>query len=142
MTVANGTEAKDVALHFLKAIGVERFTSSIMGRTIKQSKEILQAGYSVKEVTMVIDRLVAKGVDMYSIGYVSASINDVLAEIKEFEEVEKRQAFQKKQEQELAKDREAVKIDEQSKERNARKARKSSVQSRLREESYLNMLKG
>lgn len=84
MTIkANGTDAKDVAIHFVK-VTVGRATPAIIGKTVIQAKTLLESGYTKNEIIDVIDFLIdKKGIKMYSLGYVSTSINSVLKELQE-----------------------------------------------------------
>lgn len=144
MTKANGTDAKDIGLYFLKATGVERATPAIIGKTIAQVKHILEAGYTKEEIIITIDHILAKGIKMYSIGYVSHAINDALREIEQEELKRKAKEITKQLEQSHAEKRSEVKHDDESTERNREKARRlqSSVQSRKREKFNFDMFEG
>ena len=76
------TSAKNIALHFVETTG-NRMTSIIMAKTINQVKALLTDGYTEQEIIEVIDHINAKGVVMYSFGYVNTCINNVLHEIGE-----------------------------------------------------------
>lgn len=134
MTVQpNGTDAKDIALYFLKETGVERATPAIIGKTIKQAKHLLSQGYEKEEILSVIDHIVAKGVHMYSIGYVSHAINEVLKEIEGARIKEEAKSVTKQLEEQQLKARNEVKSDGNSAERNRNKARGFGIQSRFGE---------
>jgi len=137
--IANGTDAKDVALHFLRETGVERTTPAIIAKTISQAKGILTAGYTKDEVISVIDHLIAKGVAMYSIGYVSHAINDILREIKGKELKEKAKLVTQQLQEEQSKVRSEVTSDGNSTNRNKSKANRLGVQSRLGEKFNFDM---
>ena len=130
----NGTHAKEIALHYLNATD-QRATPSIMVKTVSQAKSILSAGYTKEEIIRVIDAIVEKGVVMYSIGYVSACINDVLREIKVKEDAEKAKAQAKIEAERMAttalEKRNEVTTDVESTERNRSKAGRFGVQSRF-----------
>jgi hypothetical protein len=130
---ANGTDAKDVALYFMRATGVERVTPAIIAKTIAQVKNILKSGYTKEEIIAVIDYVVEKGVRMYSIGYVSHAINDVLEEIEEKKLQEEAKNVAAKLEEEQARKRSEVKNDGETTARNQDKARRLGVQSGKRE---------
>jgi hypothetical protein len=127
----NGTDAKEVALYFLNETTDGRATSAIIAKTISQTKSILKAGYTKEEIISVIDFCLKRGVTMYSIGYVSTCINDCLREIKKEEEKEKARLIKEEQAKQQAENRKAVTRDDESTKRNAEKARRIGIQSRL-----------
>lgn len=135
----NGTDAKDIALHFIN-LTVERPTKAMYPKTIRQAKSLLSSGYTKEEVIKVIDYLVnTKHVNMYSLGYVSTSINEVLKEVTELEKVElakKELALRAEQM------RNEVNHDSDSTERNREKARRISVQSRFGKKYNFDMFEG
>ena len=89
MTVQpNGTDAKDIALHFVD-MTTGRATPTIMKKTIIQAKVLLSNGYTKDEIIKTIDHIISKGIEMYSLGYVNASINDILREIQKIESSKK-----------------------------------------------------
>lgn len=136
---ANGTHAKDIALHFMKVTGVERATPAIFGRTIKQAKGLLESGYTKEEVIGVIDYIINQGRNMYSIGYVNACINDVLREIEKESLAEEAKRVKEVIHEEQSKARGAVTSDGESATRNAEKAGRLGVQSRLRKKFDFDM---
>lgn len=146
MTVKpNGTDAKDIALYFIK-VTTERATPAIIAKTVSQAKALLQIGYTKKQILDVIDRIVEKGITMYSLGYVSACINDVLRELKELEsiEVKKLQSATIKKEieshQELQ--RSEVNDDGESTKRNRDKLDRFGNESRVGKKFDFDMFKG
>jgi Holliday junction resolvasome RuvABC DNA-binding subunit len=129
----NPTHAKDIALYFLE-LTQDKFTSEIVARTVKQAKALLSAGYTKEEIIEVIDVVLKQNPNVYSLGYVSASINDVLRKINE---VKQREIVEKQREEmrtqialEIKQSRTEVTQDE-STTRNREKARRASVQSRF-----------
>lgn len=84
----DGTEAKDIAIHFFDMTN-QRATPAIYSKTIIIAKSIMEAGYKKDEIFEAIDHLVAEGVEMYSLGYLSTCINDVLWKINRNKEKEK-----------------------------------------------------
>lgn len=81
MVKANGTIAKDIAIHFLNQTQ-ERYTSAMVGKTIVQAKRMLEAGYTKQEIMDSIDYVVDKtSVQMYSLGYIETAINSILEKI-------------------------------------------------------------
>lgn len=76
------SDAKEIALHFLEATG-NRATSAIMGKTINQIKNLLVNGYTKDEIIEVIDHIQAKGIKIYSFGYINVCINSILHEIEQ-----------------------------------------------------------
>lgn len=136
---ANGTEAKDIALYFLDMIGSDRYTQAIVGKTIKQVKSVLQSGYTKQEIESVIDHIINKGIKMYSFGYVSASINNILEEIKAKETKVEAQSEAKLLDEHLENRRKVVTNNDDTAERNKEKARRFGVQSRVREKFNFDM---
>lgn len=128
---ANGTDAKEIALYFMKETGVERSTPAIIAKTISQAKQILLSGYTKEEIISVIDACIGRGIQMYSIGYISHAINDVLEEIKQKELQAKAKEVIKQQEEQQLQARSEVKTDGESTNRNKDKASRLGVQSRL-----------
>lgn len=142
MSKVNGTHAKEVALHFLD-VTEQRYTSAIIGKTTNQAKTLLAAGYTRDEIISVIDYINENtDANMYSLGYVNSAINNVLRKIQEEKLIEKQEELRRKLEEERKSyiSKEVNELDE-STERNRNKLNKFSIQSRKREESYLNMLK-
>lgn len=135
----NGTDAKDIALHFIK-LTVERPTKAMYPKTIRQAKSLLTAGYTKEEIIKVIDYLVnTKHANMFSLGYINASINDVLKEIADIERVEQAKRDLALRAEQM---RNEVNHDSDSTERNRAKAGRFNIQSRKRTEHYLDLLKG
>lgn len=143
MAVANPTDAKTIALYFLD-MTTDKYTKSIIARTINQAKNLLSAGYTKEEIIETIDYILDKGdIKMYSIGYINTCINDVLRKInveKEKERVAKLIEQSKEDYLNEDKEEEVISTDE-STERNKLKAERTGIQSRKREKSYLDMLK-
>lgn len=138
-STANGTHAKDIALYFLEKTE-QRYTASIIARTVNQAKTLLSADYSKDEIISVIDYIVDKSdVDMYSLGYLNSNINRILRLVKKEdtkEEVEK----QKKESVNISLKREVVNVDE-SNNRNKDRINRYGIQSRKRKEYNFDMLK-
>ena len=132
----NGTIAKEIAIHFLDRTQ-ERYTPSMVAKTIIQTKSIMKSGYTKEEIIDVIDYIVDEGkVNMYSVGYVSSAINDVLAKINK-EKTQKLIAEQKKEMEEKFSeiDNNEV-VDIESGQRNKTKLDRFGAESRKRKESY------
>lgn len=144
MTVQpNGTDAKDIALHFINMTS-ERATPSIIKKTIGQAKTLLSSGYNKDEIIKVIDYILdVKKVDMYSLGYVSVTINDMLKEIRENERAEQlvkeKQEIQEAMHKEQQEQRNEVKDDGESTERNKSKLSRFGVQPRFGKEFNLDL---
>lgn len=136
---ANGTDAKEVALHFLKQTGVDRCTPAIIAKTISQAKHILTSGYSKEEIISVIDHVVERGVHMYSIGYVSHAINDVLKEIEQKRLQEEAKVVAQQLEEQQRQQRSEVTTDGESTNRNKDKASRFGVQSGFRKKFDFDM---
>lgn len=141
MIKANGTDAKDIAIHFINATS-GRATPSIMARTINQAKTLLTSGYTKEEVKETIDYIISnKNIDMYSLGYVSTCINNILKEIiktkqKNISNLEK----EKLDELNKAKQDE-VEVDGNSAERNRAKTSRFGVQPRFGKEFTFDLFK-
>jgi len=137
--IANGTDAKDIALHFLKAIE-QRATPQIIGKTINQAKIILTSGYKKKEILDVIDYIIdKKKTEMYSLGYVGTCINDVLREMHE-EVVDEGVTHEIDQlASKINSERSEVIIDHESRERNRERAKRINSECRLRKKFNLDM---
>jgi UDP-N-acetylmuramoylalanine-D-glutamate ligase len=145
MTVQpNGTVAKDIALHFVNATN-QRVTPHIMRKTIQQAKSLLSSGYEKDEIISVIDFLLKhKSANMYSLGYVNASINDILREMKEMEEKERLEQVRKEIAEQQSVQRSEVVNHAESTERNRKKAERigTGVQSRLGKKFNFDMFEG
>jgi UDP-N-acetylmuramoylalanine-D-glutamate ligase len=145
MTVQpNGTVAKDIALHFVNATN-QRVTPHIMRKTIQQAKSLLSSGYKKDEIISVIDFLIKhKSANMYSLGYVNASINDILREMKEMEEKERLEQVRKEIAEQQSVQRSEVVNHAESTERNREKAKRigTGLQSRLGKKFDFHMFEG
>lgn len=140
----NGTDAKDIALYFIK-LTQGRATPSIIAKTIRQAKTLLSHEYTKQEIIEVIDYIILeKKYDVYSLGYINTCINDVLREIKKKKEQEELQKKKEEVRKQLASEVTCseVKDDGKSTERNRKKARRLGVQSRFREKFNLDMFEG
>lgn len=141
----NPTDAKTLALHFLD-LTTKRMTPQIIARTIIQVKAVLAQGYTVEEVTKVIDYVLARKAGVYSFGYISSAINDSLRELEAEEARIRYQAEAKVAHAELAstmqESRGRVTEVDDSTERNKRKAKRSNIQSRFGKKSYFDMFEG
>ena len=139
MVKANGTIAKDIALYFLD-ITTDRYTPSIVAKTVRQAKQLLEAGYTKEEIISVIDYITTRtNVKMYSLGYVNYCINEVLDKINEEEKAKQIQEIieQAKKEQATVFDR--GDIDNDSTRRNREKVNRLNVQSRVRKKFDFDM---
>lgn len=147
MIQANGTDAKEIAIHFVKLNNI-RATSHLMGKSITQAKGLLQAGFTKEEVLEAMEYAVTvKGVVMYSLGYMSASIHDLLREIKQKKEQEETKRLAEEVKEQLASQpmqTSEVRIDNESAQRNREKAERirNSFQSRLRKKYDFDMFEG
>ena len=98
----NGTDAKDIAMHFLKLTSGNMDGSNI-AKTIIHAKLLLKNGYSKPQIIQVIDYLCSKKTNIYSLGYVAVSIADTLETIKKNELLKKLQQEINTQENSLPK---------------------------------------
>src|SRR5690554_3224457 len=97
---------------------------------------------SDEEIRYTMEYVVRTNPNVYSFGYVEACINDVLrkrAEEKRKEESKQVSESLQKQTTAIVTSESEVTSDDESSERNRRKAKRFSVQSRLREKSYFNL---
>lgn len=139
---ANGTHAKEVAIHFLNATTDGRYTRLMIAKTINIAKSILTSGFTKEEIIAVIDYFVNKGVNMYSLGYISATIGDALKEVQK--DVRSREAQQEMQKlEEHAKSQQSeVSVNDESAERNRAKLTRFGVQSGVREKHHFDLFEG
>jgi hypothetical protein len=137
---ANGTHAKDIAIHFLNNTQ-ERYTSAMVAKTIVQAKKLLEDGYTKEEIIDVINYIVDKtSVQMYSLGYVSTAINSVLRKIEEEKEAQRISDLVEQQKQEYDAIRKEVNHEQfEGNERNKRKLEGFGVKPRFGEESFIDM---
>lgn len=139
--VVDPTEAKEIALEWLKLLG-NKPTPPLMARTVKQVKGLMQVGFSDEEIRYTMEYVVRTNPNVYSFGYVEACINDVLrkrAEEKRKEESKQVSESLQKQTTAIVTSESEVTSDDESSERNRRKAKRLGVQSRVREKSYFNL---
>ncbi len=148
MTVkANGTDAKDVALHFVKRTSDSRSTPSIIAKTTNQAKILLQNGYTKKEIISVIDYIIdVKKIDIYSLGYINTCINNMIKEINKLEEEQKVKELKRQREEELSKisleQQSEVNENGESTQRNRDKLNRFGSKSRVGEKFDFDMFKG
>lgn len=77
---ANGTDAKDIALHFMAKTGIHA-TRPFMARTISNVKTLLEAGISKREIIEIINFTVdVKKIPLYSFGFITTQYNKLLHE--------------------------------------------------------------
>jgi hypothetical protein len=137
----NPTEAKEIALEWLKLLG-NKPTPPLMARTVKQVKGLMQVGFSDEEIRYTMEHVVRTNPNVYSFGYVEACINDVLrkrAEEKQKQENKQISENLKNQTASIVTSESEVTKDDESSERNRRKAKRLGVQSRVREKYYFNL---
>jgi len=136
---ANGTDAKDIALHFLKITG-KRTTPQIVSKAIIQAKSMLESLYTKNEIISVIDYIIdQKKIEMYSLGYVGACINDVLREMNKsvVDETVIHELDQLASEQ--SKERSEVIVSHESGERNRKRAERNNSKCRFRKKFNFDM---
>lgn len=136
-------DAKQIAFYFFDKTET-RATKAIISKTIIQAKSILNAGYSLEEIIDVIDYLIdVKKVNLFSLGYISSAISNVLNEINKHKSLESKSQIAeetKKAMSLLMKEQQCeVVVDNESKQRNADKISGFSFQSRLREKFDFDM---
>lgn len=139
-TKANPTDAKTVALYFLNATTDGRNTPAVIAKTINQVKNLMTYGYTKEEIIATIDAVLARGIKMYSFGYLNSCIADVLNDInksKVSEEVVKVKEELAEMEKQAM---EEVNVVDESTERNRNKL--ARLQSRKREKHHFDMFEG
>jgi hypothetical protein len=141
MSKPNGTDAKDIALHFID-LTMGRATPAIIAKTVNQAKVLLASDYTKEEIISVIDYIVAnKSVTMYSLGYVNACINSVLREINLEQDKQKANKLKQTIKTSFAKQitpKEVV-VNDDSTQRNKNKCARFGVQPRVRTKPYLDL---
>lgn len=135
MVKPNGTNAKDIAIYFLKLKGLPLNKPNIT-RTIVQAKALLTMGYTKDEIITVVDKAIESNPNIYSLGYLPYCIVDILKEIKT-EAV--KQEVQQEIKTEFAKRQEEVNPDSESCNRNRSKLDRFGFQSRFGEKFNFDM---
>ena len=139
---ANGTHAKEIAIHFLNLTTDGRYTSAIVSRSIGTVKSLLLKGYTKEEIMETIDYCHdVKKVNMFSIGYISHAINDTLREIRELQAAEKKREEAKKIQASVTSLRKEEVHEQSSSERNRAKVERNRIQSSIGTKFDFNMLK-
>ncbi len=136
MTKSNSRSSNRIALHFISKTNGSNDRSNIK-RVHSQALNLLEKKYEEDDIMDVIDYIVdVKGVEMYSFGYVSASIHNILPEVKKIRAKE----IVKNMKRETS--REEVTETNESKERNRSKQERFGVQSRIREKYSKHLFEG
>lgn len=136
---ANGTDAKEIALEFIRYTQ-GRATPHIISKTIVQAKTLLSSGYTKQEVLDVMEHVITvKNIQMYSLGYINSCINDVLRELEEEKEKERLRELRKQQREVVVERKEVGTDDEERRRRNQEKARRTDIQSGFRKKFNLDM---
>src|SRR6185312_1688419 len=130
----NPTDAKTLALHFLELTN-NRLERNTIQRTIIQVKNVLAEGYSYDDIVKTIDYVLARKAGVYSFGYIAASIEDVIKEIRlaeEKDELDKR-AEDVRRQMIASAEQQRGKVDDcdESTERNREKAKRLGIQPRF-----------
>lgn len=142
---ANPTVAKDIAIYFLEATD-QRYTPSIIAKTIIQAKAILEAGYTKGEIIQCIDWVINKTtVVMYSLGYISTMINKILENIKQEVDAEEKNEKLKKYKEDMLTfqqgllKKEGEEVGNETSDRNRRKANEFGDKSGERKKYYFDL---
>lgn len=133
----NPTEAKEIALEFLKLIG-QSPTNSNMSRTIKLIRMLMDAKYTSDDIRYVMNDCIARVPNIYSFGYIARAMDSVLAnrapEPDEYPthviDVVTHQVTSESE----------VEAEDDTSARNREKAKRLGIQSGKRAQSYLDML--
>ena len=143
-------DAERIAQTFVEAVN-ERYTPYMMESLIRQSKRLLECGYSADEIVAVIHHVTrVRGTHVYSFRYIEACINDTLREMQETAARENERKLQIEIESSMNEyvtayrnmDTASEVNDNHTRQRNQRKAGQFGVQSGKRTESYFHMLTG
>lgn len=79
------TDAKEIAIYFLD-ITNSHASKAFMATTIIQAKQLLNRGYTMKQIKNTIKYVYdVKNPNMYSLAYITASIDSMQKEMKELE---------------------------------------------------------
>lgn len=133
--------ANRIAKAFIKATA-GRATPAIMKKNHAQAKTLLQAGYTEEEILRVLTYLVEEmKVEIYSMGYISACINDTLRILRKRDTQEAARKARQEHEATLP-ERNEVNFDDASARRNQDKSGRFGLQSRFGEESFSDLFEG
>jgi hypothetical protein len=139
MNVPNPTEAKELVLHFLAKSGLANPNAGDIARWINMAKHLLQ-NHTYHTIKKVIDHVfITKKLSIYSFGFIVSAFDKALMEIDAMEQAERVAETMKEIASSQIAPREGVSVDEQSAERNRRKASGLGVQSRLRAQYSFDM---
>jgi hypothetical protein len=142
MKMADSTEARDIALHFIAKMRVQPVKVEWeIARVTARAKQLLQQ-YTKVQILSVIDYAFQKNSSIYSFGYVVSLMEDVLALLQSEKDKDVAKVTVAEQVASLEKERKEVEFDEQSAERNRSKASRFGVQSRIGEKYSFDLLKG
>lgn len=140
--VVNPTDAKEVALEWLKLKG-DKPTPPVMSRLIYQIKGLMENGFEKDDIMYTIKHVLQVKPDVYSFGYIEASINDVLRQrdaLKQAQQAKEQVAKQIEAVPIVAIDGESeVESSDETTERNRRKAERINAKSRERTKHYFHL---
>ena len=135
MTKHLSRSSSKITLYYLRRIGVEADKNNI-AKTMRIAKSLLY-DYSEEDILDTIDFILdVKKVDMYSLGYVSASISTLIKDVRK----ERARKVVRGMTQESSRDE--VTIEHGSQERNRDKRQQLGVQSRIREKYSKHLFEG
>jgi hypothetical protein len=130
MSEANGTDAKDIALHFCAKTNLQP-TGTLIARIIINAKSLLKDGHSKKGIIDCINYCTdVKKLDLYSFGFIMKCIDNMYHEMKSHEELERYREEVKQVSKPLS---EVKSVDGNSAERNRNKLHRFGAQSRFGE---------
>lgn len=133
--MSNPTDARTVALEFHRLV-FGKVINGKVAQTVVQAKRLLDEGYDVEDILLLVEYIVRyTSVNMYSLGYVSAVIRDLLPKAKVKQEYEK----QLKLQEEMAEKARELEVQNDA-ERNRSKARDFGIQSRGRKKHNFDLL--
>jgi hypothetical protein len=133
----SGTDAKDIAIHFLKMKDYPLSKTNI-AKNIVQAKTLLCKGYTKDEIIAVLDKAIGNNPNIYSLAYIQYCIDEMAKEIKS---KAVKQEIQAEAKTEFAKRQQEVNPDSESCNRNRNKLERFGVKSRLREKFDFDMFK-
>lgn len=139
------SDAGIVAKYFIN-ITSGRATPAIMKKTVSQAKTLLKNGYTKDEIIEVIDYLINKQkTEIYSLGYVITSINNILYKIKNEKTIKNKNKLKEiivKHTEQQEKQRSEVVRNPESSHRNNAKANRFGIQSRFRKKYFSDLFEG
>ncbi len=132
--------AYNIATYFLKK--TKQNTTANLKKTLNQANRLLDKGYSENDIINSIDLVIEKGINIYSLGYITTCIDDCLKELQAKQYKDKLNKIVTTSIDKLnCLNRNEVIANIDSKKRNRTKLNRFGIQSRFGEKFNFNMLK-